>query len=163
MGEPANHAAKRAGGGDRTGIYLTNRARKAISLSEVPSEDTTALSQAEIEDCQKKANLGVTADSIVKEWKEDLEKNSIGAFEFSAHTPPFATLDLETLSAKNSRRQDGATIYADLDGFTAYVSKNIGEDKKAKHVVRVLHVLRSELDAVLHTDFAGRKVRFIGD
>lgn len=163
LGEPANHAAKRAGGGDRAGIYLTNRARKAISLSEVPSEDTTSLSQAEIENCQRKANLGVTAEEIVKEWKEDLEKNPIGAFEFSAHTPPFATLDLETLSARNSRRQDGATIYADLDGFTAYVSRNIGDDKKAKHVVRVLHVLRSELDAVLHTDFAGRKVRFIGD
>ena len=29
--------------------------------------------------------------------------------------------------------------------------------------MRTLHVLRSELDAVLHEDFQGRKVRFIGD
>ena len=29
--------------------------------------------------------------------------------------------------------------------------------------MRALHVLRSELDAVLHEDFQGRKVRFIGD
>ena len=64
---------------------------------------------------------------------------------------------------KNSRRQDAATLYADLDGFTAYVTKNISSDSSAKHIVRTLHVLRSELDAVLHTDFAGRKVRFIGD
>jgi class 3 adenylate cyclase len=163
LGEPANHAAKRSTGGDRTGIYLTNRARKAIGLSEVPSEDTTTLSQEEIQTCQKKANLGVTTEEIVNEWKDDLEKTPIGAFEFSAHTPPFSTLDLESLSARNSRRQDAAAIYADLDGFTAYVSKNISDDKKAKHVVRVLHVLRSELDAVLHTEFAGRKVRFIGD
>lgn len=163
LGEPANHAAKRAMGGDRTGIYLTNKARKAIALAEVPNEDSTALSQDEVKDCKEKAKLGVTADEIVKEWKDDLAKTPIGNFEFSAHTPPFSTLDLETLSAKNSRRQDGATTYADLDGFTAYVSKNIADDKKAKHVVRVLHVLRSELDSVLHTDFAGRKVRFIGD
>jgi class 3 adenylate cyclase len=54
-------------------------------------------------------------------------------------------------------------VYADLDGFTAYVGRNIAKDATAKHVVRTLHVLRSELDAVLHTDFAGRKVRFIGD
>jgi class 3 adenylate cyclase len=54
-------------------------------------------------------------------------------------------------------------VYADLDGFTAYVSENIASDHTAKHVVRTLHVLRSELDAVLHTDFGGRKVRFIGD
>jgi class 3 adenylate cyclase len=50
-----------------------------------------------------------------------------------------------------------------LDGFTAYVSRNIATNDAAKHVVRALHVLRSELDAALHEDFAGRKVRFIGD
>jgi class 3 adenylate cyclase len=67
------------------------------------------------------------------------------------------------LSVKNSRRQDAAVIYADLDGFTAYVAQNIGTESGSKHVVRTLFVLRSELDAVLHEDFAGRKVRFIGD
>lgn len=94
---------------------------------------------------------------------EDLEKNPIGRFEFSGHTPPFSTLDLEELSVKNSRRQDAATVYADLDGFTAYVSANVNKNDTAKQIVRALHVLRSELDAALHTDFAGRKVRFIGD
>src|SRR5262249_38520726 len=93
----------------------------------------------------------------------DLKKNPIGAFEFKGHTPPFATLDIEELSVQNSRRQDAATVYADLDGFTAYVGTNIGTEAGAKHVVRTLHVLRSELDAVLHEDFQGRKVRFIGD
>jgi class 3 adenylate cyclase len=163
LGEPANHAAKRASGGKATGIYLTNGARKAIGLKKVDNEDTTPLTATEISDCQKKARLDVTADAIVKEWKDDLERTPIASFEFSSHTPPFSTLDIEQLSAKNSRRQDAATVYADLDGFTAYVTKNIASDDSAKHVVRALHVLRSELDAVLHTDFAGRKVRFIGD
>lgn len=163
LGEPANHAAKRASGGKKTGIYLTNKARKSIGLTDAANEDTTPLSADEIKTSQDKAKLGVTADEIVKEWKEDLENNPIGAFEFSGHTPPFSTLDIETLSVKNSRRQDAASIYADLDGFTAYVSKNITTNDSAKHVVRALHVLRSELDAALHTDFAGRKVRFIGD
>jgi hypothetical protein len=107
--------------------------------------------------------LDVTSDEIVKEWQEDQKNNPIGAFEFSGHTPPYATLDIETLSAKNSRRQDASTVYGDLDGFTRYVGANISTDTGAKHVVRTLHVLRSELDAVLHEDFQGRKVRFIGD
>ena len=163
LGEPANHAAKRAGGGGSTGIYLTNKARTAIGLTNVTDEDLTALTAEEIAKCEGKAKLGVTAGEIVKEWKDDLEKNPIGLFDFKGHTPPFSTLDMEELSVKNSRRQDAATVYADLDGFTAYVTKNIASDIAAKHVVRALHVLRSELDAVLHTDFAGRKVRFIGD
>jgi class 3 adenylate cyclase len=163
LGEPANRAAKRASGGSSVGIFLTNKARRAIGLNEVQNEDVTALTGDEVIACQKKAKLEVSADEIVKEWKDDLKNNPIGSFEFRSHTPPFSTLDIEELSVKNSRRQPAATIYADLDGFTAYVGKNVTSDANAKHVVRTLHVLRSELDAVLHTDFAGRKVRFIGD
>ena len=163
LGEPANHAAKRACGGKAMGIFLTNRARVAAGFAKVADEDLTPLTVDEIRKSQDKANLAVTPDEIVKEWKDDLDRNPIGAFEFSGHTPPFATLDIETLSVKNSRRQDAATVYADLDGFTAYVTQNISPNESAKHVVRALHVLRGELDAALHADFAGRKVRFIGD
>jgi class 3 adenylate cyclase len=163
LGEPANHAAKRAGGGSVTGIYLTNNARKAIGLADVTNIDTTPLTAAEIEASQKIAELDVTVEQIVDEWAEDLKNNPIGDFGFSGHTPPFTTLDIEELSVKNSRRQEAATVYGDLDGFTAYVGNNIATDDGAKHVVRALHVLRAELDAVLHEDFQGRKVRFIGD
>jgi class 3 adenylate cyclase len=163
LGEPANHAAKRSGGGTAAGIFLTNNARKAIGLAETRNEDATPLTAHEISQSQLLARLDVTVDGIVKEWAGDLEKNPIGDFQFSGHTPPFATLDIDQLSVKNSRRQDAATVYGDLDGFTAYVAANIGSDEAAKHVVRALHVLRAELDAVLHEDFQGRKVRFIGD
>lgn len=163
LGEPANHAAKRASGGTKVGIYLTNVARKVIGLAEVADENSTALTTAEITASEEKAKLSVTADSVVSDWEDDLKQNPIGKFEFSGHTPPFNTLDIESLSVKNSRRQDAATIYGDLDGFTAYVGRNIGTDTGAKKIVRALHVLRSELDAVLHEDFKGRKVRFIGD
>jgi class 3 adenylate cyclase len=163
LGEPANRAAKRASGGSAVGIYLTNKARKAIGLDETQNEDVTVVTSEQVIACQKKAKLDVSAAEIVKEWKDDLKTNPIGLFEFKSHTPPFSSLDIEELSVKNSRRQFAATIYADLDGFTAYVAKNVSSDAAAKHVVRALHVLRSELDAVLHADFAGRKVRFIGD
>ena len=163
LGEPANHAAKRASGGKSAGIYLTNNAREILGLKRVDNEDATALTTEEISASQDEAALEVTPDGIVNEWREDLKNNPIGSFGFSRHTPPFSTLDIEELSVKNSRRQDAATIYSDIDGFTEYVTQNITTDSASKHVVRALHVLRSELDAVLHTDFAGRKVRFIGD
>lgn len=163
LGCAANLAAKRAGGGSKAGIFMTNNARAAVGWSEASNVDTIALTTEEIEKSQDKAKLGITVDSVVKTWKEDLEKFPIGAFEFSAHTPPFATLDLELLTPKNSRRQDSVSIYADIDGFTNYVDERIDGDESAKDVVRALHVLRAELDATLHADFAGRKIRFIGD
>lgn len=163
LGEPANHAAKRSGGGTTVGVFLTNTARKVLGYAEADDPDQIPLTLKEIEISQDEANLGTTTDEIVKEWKDDLEKNPISTFDFSGHTPPFRNLDFETLSARNSRRQDAASVYADIDGFTNYVSNNISSDDGAKNVVRALHVLRSELDSVLHTEFAGRKVRFIGD
>jgi len=163
LGEPANHAAKRSGGGEATGIYLTDKARKVIGLTKVVNEDAAALTAAEIATSQGLAKLTSTVHQVVEAWEKDLEANPMGSFVFTGHTPPYANLDFEALSVGNSRRQDAVTVYGDIDGFTKYVSDHIVDDEQAKHVVRALHVLRSELDAVLHEDFKGRKVRFIGD
>lgn len=104
LGEPANHAAKRAGGGTATGIYLTNVARTAINLDEVSNEDAFALGATDIATSQEEADLPISADTVLRDWRKDLEANPIGAFSFSAHTPPFADLDLEGLTPGNSRR-----------------------------------------------------------
>lgn len=91
----------------------------------------------------------------------DLQKNPIGSFEFSRHTPPLRSLDITTLTPANTKRQEAASIYADIDGFTAYVARHIEEFPE--DVVRVFHVIRAELDRVLTCDFDGRRIRFIGD
>jgi class 3 adenylate cyclase len=163
LGPPANHAAKRAGGGNEPGIFLTNAARGVIGLDPVDDEDDAALTEEEVLASEGHANLDVDADEIVDKWEGDLETNPIGRFEFSGHTPPFSSLDLESLSPANSKRQDAVSVYADIDGFTAYVGERVDDEEQAKDVVRTLHVLRGELDAVLDADFGGTKVRFIGD
>jgi class 3 adenylate cyclase len=163
LGEPANLAAKRAGGGQATGIYLTNNARSVVGWIEVADVDATALNISQVRAAQDKAKLSFTVEDVLGDWERDLAKNPIGAIEFYRHTPPFQDLDLEVLTPKNARRQESTSIYADIDGFTSYVSARINDDESAKDVVKVLHVLRAELDAVLHSDFAGRKIRFIGD
>ncbi len=161
LGEPANKAAKLSGADDRQGIYLTNRVRTLIDLEETDSPETTPLTTEEIATCQEAADLPVTAEEIVKEWREDLDKNPIGMFEFSRHTPPLRTLAIADLTPANSRRQEAVSVYADIDNFTAYVAEHIDADPE--HVVKVFHILRSEMDRVLSTDFDGRRVRFIGD
>ena len=163
LGPPANLAAKRAGGGKKAGIFITGNARDAIDLDAVDDVDATALNADEIKASQDKAKLDVTVDQVVKEWEQGLKDHPIASIVFYTHTPPYRDLDIETLASANSRRQDAVSIYADIDGFTKYVNERVEDDDEAEDVVRALHVLRSELDAVLHDDFAGRKIRFIGD
>lgn len=160
LGSPANLAAKLASG-KKTGIYLTNNARKAIGLAEVANEKTTALTKQEISNCQEEANLSISKEDIIQQWEKDLKDRPIGSFVFKGHTPPLADLDINQLTPANSRRQDLVSIYADIDGFTNYVAENI--DKNPKDVVKTLAVLREELDNVLSKDFKGRRIRFIGD
>ena len=163
LGTPANTAAKFAGASTKTGIFLTNNARKFIGLDEVDRPKSTALTPGEVGLSQQAAGLGVNEDEIVEEWRKDLDVNPIGAFEFKRHTPPLKNMDIPSLTPGNSRRQESASIYADLDGFSAYVAGKIKDDETAKDVVRVLHVLRSEMDSALSVDFGGRRIRFIGD
>lgn len=161
LGDPANHAAKIAGKGSAAGIFLTNAARTVLGLQSLGKPEHTALSIDVIKECQDAAAFEVDAETIVKEWKADLNARPIGAFMFSGHTPPLSTLDISLLTPGNSRRQDAVSIYADISGFTAYVAAHI--DEATEDVVRVLHVVRAELERVLHTEFEGRRIRFIGD
>ncbi|WP_230418952.1 adenylate/guanylate cyclase domain-containing protein [Undibacterium griseum] len=164
LGNPANQAAKRAGHDTEVeGIFITNNARSAVGWDKVLNDFSTALTDEQISKSQEKADLTMTVDKVVKDWETDLKNNPIGKFEFTRHTPPYRDLDLEELTPRNSRRQEATSIYADIDNFTCYVADRIDDNDGAVDVVKTLHVLRSELDAVLYEDSAGRKVRFIGD
>ncbi|MFT0548051.1 adenylate/guanylate cyclase domain-containing protein [Allopusillimonas ginsengisoli] len=161
LGDPANYAAKLASNNSARGIYLTNAARTAIGLVEKDSPEKAPLTVEEIKACQEAANLGVTTDEIVEEWREDLENNPIGGYQFTRQTPPLCDMDISALTPASSKRQEMVSMYADIDGFTAYVAENI--DDNAADVVRTLHVLRAEFERVVSSDFEGRRVRFIGD
>jgi class 3 adenylate cyclase len=164
LGNPANQAAKRAGHDTAVeGIFITNIARRAVGWDNVLDDFSTALTGAQISESQEDAALTLTVDKVVEDWESDLKNNPIGKFDFTRHTPPYRDLDLEELTPRNSRRQEATSIYADIDNFTRYVAARIADKNKAIDVVKTLHILRSELDAVLYEDFAGKKVRFIGD
>lgn len=161
LGRPANIAAKLASNNKATGIYLSNEARAAIELDSVDIPANTKLTSDEIKQCEDNAQLGLSKDSIVKEWRKDNNNNPIGAFSFTRTTPPLTNLDIKGLTPGNSRRMEMVSVYADVDNFTAYVDAHIDDDPE--DVVRCLHVIRAELDRVLSADFSGRRIRFIGD
>jgi len=163
LGHPANHAAKCAGAGKATGIYLTNAARSAMGFPSLANgkDRTTALTVEQIQTCVDEADLEVSKDEIIELWQKEQEDSPIGSISFSRPTPPLSDLEFKLLSAANSKRFDGISVYADIDAFTAYVDQHL--DNNPEDLVRTLHVVRSELDAVIHKDFRGRRVRFVGD
>lgn len=55
-----------------------------------------------------------------------------------------------------------ASVFADLDGYTRYIDACMATDC-LPIAVRLLHILRTEFNAVVQQDFKGRKVRYIGD
>jgi len=163
LGQPANHAAKCASAGTNEGIYLTNAARVVMGfpLLATGKDWTTALTRQQIDTCVEAAALSVSKEQIIKLWRDEQEETPIGSISFSRPTPPLSDLDFDSLSVSNTKRFEGISVYADIDGFSAYVDKYLKDNPE--DLVRTLHVVRSELDAVTHEDFGGRRVRFIGD
>lgn len=175
IGSPANHAAKLADG-DGDGVELSPRAAAAINRRAEPWETKVALTKAaELEflgEQIKSASFGVrTADArldaaysaIAEEVRsrKGLEYSE-AIFRFHHKEPPLKDLVYEDHPPSRAIRMELASVFADVDNFTAYIDQAIRTGEIAEAVAN-LHVLRAEMAAVLRDDFAGRKVRFVGD
>lgn len=178
LGRPANYAAKIAAG-DKPGIFLSDNARAVIGQHRTGSlllERAMALSDMDriqffneslgrplwTQDTQPIRNQ---VDAAIRALQTDrvlMESLSEAVFHFHHHEPPLRTIDFGLLMPSNSVRMPMMSVFADLDGFTAYVDRCIASRQIAPMVAN-LHVIRGELAAVVKHDFNGRKVRFIGD
>lgn len=173
IGSAANHAAKLAAG-DEEGIYLSDRVRAAFGLRRVVTLDEERATPATAADLQRlraavpqfRDSLGLTRTRL-DEWIEDRRQGRVPvvepeAFNFHQHTPPLRSIDYGKLTPANSIRMPLVSIFADLDRYTRFIDRCMAERRLAE-AVRLLHILRSEFNAVLQDDFDGRKVRHIGD
>lgn len=168
IGPAANHAAKLADG-DEEGLFVSDRVRAALGLP------TLGWEQLEHERALSPYDLAMAADRFrrsaatqrLDEWRDEQRRGVApslrpDAFQFHRHTPPLSTIDYANLTPANSVRMPLASVFADLDAYTAYVDACMATGCLPM-AVRLLHVIRSEFNAVLQQDFKGRKVRFIGD
>lgn len=171
IGPAANHAAKLAMG-DEPGIFLSDRIRAAFGLRRAGTLSEERVLKTQSDELERIAAFngiieGQTASMKFERWQEDViaKRSSIlrpDAFAFHQHTPPLRSLDYASLSPSRSVRMPMAAIFADLDNYTRYIDSCMANGSIGE-AVRLLHVLRSEFNAVVQSDFGGRKVRFIGD
>jgi hypothetical protein len=166
LGAPANHAAKKAAEEGGPGVFLANGALRAVGSEAVAKGHSgeTFLTESFIRDANMRYRF-VEIETAVASLIEERRRGSSGAvFRFHRHTPPLSHLKFVELSPANSVRMGMTSLFADIDGFTAYVDTAIsGGSALIKSAVTTVHVIREELNDVLQSDFGGKRVRFIGD
>ena len=163
FGAPANHAAKLAASRDEEGIYVAAGAERVAGSS--ASRRTTigdmAFDERFIADAARRhtfARLDDAAARLIAEARQET------LFIFHRATPPLADVKFSQLSPAYSIRMGMASLFADIDGFTAFVDAAIRSGSNGiKHAASAIHVIREELNDVLREDCKGKRVRFIGD
>jgi class 3 adenylate cyclase len=161
LGRPANHAAKLVAAEAEQGIFLTETAQKLVAVGAVrKSGSVVTLDEAYVQEAVRKYgfdSLDRTASAVAFDSSEPM-------FRFKRPALPLSTVKFSKLAPANSVRMGMASIFADIDGFTNFVDQAIqGGSDKIREAVKIVHVIREELNAVLKDDFGGKRVRFIGD
>ena len=173
VGPAANYAAKLAVG-DEPGVFLAPNIRRIFDLSGVDElqrksteDEVEIVLRADRRSTRIYEDIEVNAATRAARWAGDIREHRAATanardFIFHSHSLPLKTIDYADLMPSNSIRMPVVSIFADIDGYTRYIDQAISRSGVAA-AVRNLHVIRSELNAVVQDDFDGRKVRFIGD
>ncbi|HZO71029.1 MAG TPA: adenylate/guanylate cyclase domain-containing protein [Ktedonobacteraceae bacterium] len=165
LGAPANHAAKIISSAHR--LRLTHEVYEALpddlkgfcfksddgpfQLKPIRCDDLDALLATH--------GLSWNRDASAKNIENDKKRFPLKDIGYSSAEAP---IDLDELSISNNKRALGASIFADVSGFTSYIDAATSEaDKQA--VLRVFHAIRKETARVITGDFDGLRIQYQGD
>lgn len=162
LGTAANRAAKIIS----SGLRLTSEVVDAVSddiadhLEDVGDGlyefDATA---DELADLIETRGLWWWADNSRDRLGKAMESCPAGRVKVSGTT---GSIDLDKLGLANVKKVQAASLFIDVDGFTAYVADaEDGDD--LDEAVRAWHVLRSEMRDVAVTDFDAARIQYAGD
>jgi class 3 adenylate cyclase len=163
LGAPANYAAKIVD----TDIVATDAVVDALPTG-VPVElidrgDGTVSLDLDDDDLEALVDeYGWDFDPKVSEERirDELDKWPLSRVGLTGIEGP---IDKEALGLANSKRVDAAIVFADIDGFTAYVDDASESDKDVEEAVRAYHVIRSEMRAVAVEDCEALRIQYQGD
>ncbi len=165
LGDPANHAAKIISSAHR--LRLTQDVYDALpddlrvlcfktddgpyQLKPVTCDDLDELLVAH--------GLTWNRDVSASNVEDDKKRFPLKDIGYSAAEAP---IDLDDLSISNNKRVLGASIFADVSGFTRYIDAATSEEDK-RAALRVFHAIRKETARVITGDFDGLRIQYQGD
>lgn len=100
--------------------------------------------------------LGGSRERLV----EAADKFPVGCAKIST---PQVKIDKADLSVSNTKRVIGASVFADVDGFTAYIEEAKASDPDLAEAVRAFHVIRAEGRNTAVVDFKALRIQYQGD
>lgn len=165
IGAPANYAAKIIA--DAGELRMTERIynelpkeiRRLCSKAADGIFAFESVSDATLQNLLEKAGLKWSPEASARRLDEDKRKFPLKDIQYSDAEE---LIDLDNLGITNNKRVTAATLFADVDGFTAYVdSAKTTEQKKA--ALLVLHTIRQEMAVVIKHDFDGLRIQYQGD
>jgi len=78
-------------------------------------------------------------------------------------TSPQKAIDKKSLSLSDTKRVTGASVFADVDGFTAYIEEAMASDPDLVDAVRAFHVIRAEGRNTAVVDCKALRIQYQGD
>lgn len=165
LGAPANHAAKIISSAQR--LRLTQEVYEALpddlgALCLKTDDGPYQLKPVTCDDLDKLLaahRLTWNRDTSTRNVKDDKKRFPLKDIDYSSAEAP---IDLDDLSISNNKRVLGATIFADVSGFTAYIDAATSEEDK-RAALRVFHAIRKEMARVITGDFDGLRIQYQGD
>lgn len=162
LGSPANHAAKLVASGRESGIFLTRNAQQIASENTPQAGIQFFAARQDLIDLARRqypfSSVDAAADRVIA------AAAIRPTFRFRRTNPPLSKTKFSDLSPSNTVRMGMTSLFADIDGYTAFVDRAIRQGPEAiKTAVVGIHAIREELNDVLKEDSDGKRVRFIGD
>lgn len=164
IGNPANYAAKI--------IVDTSSLRITEALYDASPQDIqsccTLLKDGNYRVVATQATLDALCEKYEIKWSrmksaariaEERGRFSLNSFDYSDAE---VLIDFESLSENNNKRVLGASVFADVSGFTRFVEQATDDDAKAE-ALKIFHVIRKELTKIATADQNGVRVQFQGD
>jgi class 3 adenylate cyclase len=163
VGDAANQAAKIISGTETQ--YLT--ARLYALLSDDLQTECWAVGERYRVSASKDAltslleaeDISYDREALSESVKAERDAIDLEKIEYEDANEP---IKFGRLGVYLNKRVQGATIFADLSGFTAYVAAATTESEKKKRL-RVFAAIRKELAKVAKDDYEGVRVQYQGD
>lgn len=164
VGDAANHGAKAIKKGDRLRATqaLVDELDDDIEIVSTPVGNgihKLAMTQQAVEAAADDFGIAWSLGTSRNRIAADLEATPLDKVGVSKAT---ANIDKDRLSLANSKLNDAATLFGDIDGFTKTV-EDAGDDAGREWLIKLFHVIRAELRHVATQSFDTLRIQYQGD